>query len=99
MASNEDARSRRWTPPCPEGIPRRRVWVTPVDQLLYESWSITPVMSWSQPCCTAMLHRVSGFPRSAYGGFRAVIWGAWDQLTLASRPRSTPALAGSWLNE
>lgn len=91
MTSNEDARSPRWTTPRQEGVSCRRVWVTPVDQLLYESWSMTPVTSWNRPCYAAMLRRVSGCTWTTCGGSRSVIWSAWDKLTLAQPPTIDPS--------
>jgi hypothetical protein len=69
------------------------MWVTPVDQLLYESWSMTPVISRNRPCCATMLRRVAGYMRSTSGSSRAVIWSAWDQLTLA-QPHTIDQSAG-----
>lgn len=86
MTSIEATRAPRWTAGPREGVPRRRVWVTPVDQLIYESWSMTPVMSPNRPCCAAMLRRVSGCMWNTWVGSRAVTWSAWDRLTLAQPP-------------
>lgn len=69
------------------------MWVTPVDQLLYESWSMTPVMSCNRPCCATMLRRVAGYTQSTSGSSRAVIWNAWDQLTL-EQPHTIDPSAG-----